>query len=64
MDIEMTGRTAGRGPAIGSAGLDVGNPLQTVAEVIGEALGRSPAPASAFAPAAPSAPQWSIEAGS
>jgi hypothetical protein len=63
LDIEMTGSGGGHGTAPGSAGLDAGNPLQAVAEAIGEALGLTPEPGSVFAPAPPRAPGWQIEAG-
>ena len=59
----MTGSSGGRS-ATSVVGLDVGNPLEAVAEVIGEALGIAPEPGSTSSAAAPRAPQWQIEAGS
>jgi hypothetical protein len=60
MDIEMTGK-AGGGPADAVVGLDAANPLQALADAIGETLGLSPEPGAAPAPS--KAPQWQIEAG-
>jgi hypothetical protein len=64
MGIEMTGSTCGQGAAVGGATLDVGNPLEALADTIGEALGLALEPGSVFAPSPPNAPQWQIEAGS
>ena len=64
MAIEITGSPGGQGATVGSAGLDAENPLEALADTIGEALGLSPEPGSAFAPGPSKAPQWSIEAGS
>jgi hypothetical protein len=63
MGIEMTSSTGGHGATSAVVGLDAGNPLEALADTIGEALGLAPEPGSAFAPSPPSAPQWQIEAG-
>jgi hypothetical protein len=64
MDMESTGTAGSGGATLGGASLDMGSPLEALADAIGEALGLSPEPGSAFTPSPSSAPQWQIEAGS
>lgn len=59
----MTGNAGGRATDA-VVGLDAANPLQVMADAIGETLGLAPEPGSTFAPSVHSAPEWSIEAGS
>src|SRR5580704_3399051 len=48
MDMESTGTAGSGGATLGGASLDMGSPLEALADAIGEALGMSPEPGSAF----------------